>query len=200
MKNIIYSAIALIVIISCSKNDEVKIRCTGFETRESTILNPEEYEVLSAVMTSEKISPYIVSQESSVLDSSTIVNLLGYGGSNGSAHYLGFEADSLVIDAFIKTNLKSEYWGTEFKGETKLITRGEKNCFFEKQGVRGWDDYYRKYSSGIWSFYRPGIYRDYALVNYWYGCGSLCGEGTYLLLQKVEEEWMIIKRGPMIVA
>jgi len=195
-----YTVIALFFLISCKKEDEVEIRCVGFEPREATILNSEEYKVLSVIMNPERGSPYIVTQESSVIDSSTIVNLLGYGWPNGSFSHLGFEADSLVIDAFIKANLKSEYWGTEFKGETKLITRGEKNCFFEKQGVRGWDDYYRKYSSGIWSFYRPGIYGDYALVNYWYGCGSLCGEGTYLLLQKVEGEWVVIKRGPMIVA
>ncbi len=200
MKKFIYSAIALVLLISCAKEDEVEVRCTGFEPNEPTILNSEEYEVLSAIMNPERGAPFIVSQESSVIDSSTIINLLGYGWPNGSRNHLGFEADSLVIDAFIRANIKMEYWGTRFDGVTQLVTNPEMTCLFENEGISGWDYYYRKYPNGIWSFHRPGIYEDFALVNYWYGCGGLCGEGTYLLLQKVEGEWVIVKQGVMTVA
>ena len=147
----------------------------------------------------------IVLQESSTIDSSDIRRLFGediwfyedcyY---DRDTAYMGI--DSAVIGAFAKANAESELWGTKFKGPSRLITNAELTCLFADQGFKGWEYYQRKYSSGFYTFYRPGIYGNYALVDYWYGCGSLCGNGSLLLLEKIDGQWIIIKQGVMIVA
>lgn len=194
MKNFIYSAISIVFLLSCSKKDDSEIRCTGFEPEEATILNPEEYEVLSDFFQGKNESQIILGQESVSIDSSAISSLFGKDTlySNGSygrdTSYIGFEADSAVIDAYVKANGSSEYWGEDFNVAVKLITDSEFEC------LNGWEDYHNKYSTGYYKVSRPGIYGDYALIQYSYSCGSLCGfYYVYNLLKKVNGNWTVIK-------
>jgi hypothetical protein len=60
----------------------------------------------------------------------------------------------------------------------------------------GWDEFYGKYpnSSGYITFSRVGFNNDAtkAIIYRETGCGSLCGYGGYILLNKENGEWKLV--------
>lgn len=82
--------------------------------------------------------------------------------------------------------------------EQTLITREEERRILGEQGVAGWKAFHETYgdSPGIVAFSRVGFNaaRTQALVYSERRCGSLCGEGSYVLLSKHEGEWIIQQR------
>lgn len=75
-----------------------------------------------------------------------------------------------------------------------LADTREIDGFFEKNGVSGWEDFYKKYpnSGGYFMFSRVGFNSDktQALVYKAHGCGGLCGEGSCLLFVKKDGVWV----------
>lgn len=62
-------------------------------------------------------------------------------------------------------------------------------------GPQAWEKFYEQYpsSGGFIGFSRVGFskYETHALVYVEYWCRSLCGEGTYVLLRKEGEAWVV---------
>jgi hypothetical protein len=61
-----------------------------------------------------------------------------------------------------------------------------------------WRAFYARFpgSVGLLSFSRPGYdaTRTHALLYYGHGCGGLCGDGGYVLLERRDGKWMILRR------
>ncbi|MEO8193733.1 MAG: hypothetical protein ABI681_07770 [Gemmatimonadales bacterium] len=61
-----------------------------------------------------------------------------------------------------------------------------------------WRAYYERFprARGLIGLSRPGYdkARRHALVYYSMGCGGLCGEGGYVLLERREGKWLVLKR------
>ncbi len=192
MKTITTSLLLLLLITSCKKN-ELKQRCTGFTHEEPTIFEPADYMVWGDVLPLLGTAPFIIRQNIWPLDSSYNPSI------KPDSSDLGFEVDSLVWHAYVKANEKEEKWKDNFPISSQLITSSELSCFFQN-GFLGWNDYYLIYPRGFWSISRAGIFGDFALVEYTYSCGSVCGESTCLLLKKEAGKWIIFKQGYTVIS
>jgi hypothetical protein len=80
----------------------------------------------------------------------------------------------------------------------RLLSSAEHDKFFEKKGVAGWSDFYKKYpkSSGFWTFSPVGYNAQgsEALVYVGHHCGGLCGTGHLVLLAKENGRWVVKNR------
>ncbi len=89
-----------------------------------------------------------------------------------------------------KLNLKSK--------SHKLSLEGFRNKFLHSSINSGWNLFYKDYpnSSGYILFCRPGInvLNNKAILFFEFYCGSECGEGLYLLLEKENNNWKITKK------
>ncbi len=78
-----------------------------------------------------------------------------------------------------------------------LLSEKERSILFRK-GQNGWEKFYKKYSNvkGIISFSRVGFNqeRTQALVSVSIGCGSLCGEGNLIFLEKENGKWNVERK------
>jgi len=63
---------------------------------------------------------------------------------------------------------------------------------------RFWNAFYARYprSNGYISFSRPGYDAtgSHALLSYGHGCGGLCGDWGFILLERREGRWVILRR------
>jgi hypothetical protein len=61
-----------------------------------------------------------------------------------------------------------------------------------------WRAFYERFpgSTGSISFSRPGYdsTRTHALLNYTHGCGGRCGDGGYVLLERRDGKWVVLRR------
>ncbi|MDQ6634301.1 MAG: hypothetical protein M3Z10_06020 [Gemmatimonadota bacterium] len=61
-----------------------------------------------------------------------------------------------------------------------------------------WRAFYERFpgSTGSMSFSRPGYdaSRTHALLYYSHGCGDLCGDGGYVLLERRDGKWAVLRR------
>jgi hypothetical protein len=78
--------------------------------------------------------------------------------------------------------------------DCKLVSDDEINQLFG-DGRLDWASFYERYrgSSGLIYFSRVGFNsaHNQAFVYVAHGCGGLCGEGSYLVLEKRGSEWII---------
>jgi hypothetical protein len=77
----------------------------------------------------------------------------------------------------------------------ELVEKTEIDAIFEHGGW--WTDYYKKYpnSQGFLTLSRVGFSADgkqamFYAVN---ECGGKCGTGTYVLMEKAESHWLVVK-------
>lgn len=78
-----------------------------------------------------------------------------------------------------------------FPGTIAYVTRQEIENIF-KQG--GWDDYYKTYRfKPMIKISRPGLNKDMtqAFIYYSSSSGALSGAGFYLILEKVDNKWIV---------
>jgi hypothetical protein len=185
--------ILIVVLAACSKTTE-ETRCNNFTPAQPTITDMDQYKIWSDILPEKGQAPYIIQQKSYGLDSISIYQL------QNDSLTMGFKVDSALLAAFINANTTDENWGNQFIIPSQIITYDEANCLFSNGVESGWTDYYNKYPTGYWSISKVGLYGDAALVNFSYVCGSLCAEGAYLLLKKVNGKWTIEKQGITWVA
>jgi len=106
------------------------------------------------------------------------------------------ELMSSTIDDYLQKSRKAVYLDVLFHLPVKyfLIAPKEVDSFFKKGGGR-WDAFYKKYpkSPGLLALSRVGFNqeRNQALLYVNLSCGSLCGEGSWILLEKKAAVWAI---------
>ena len=85
-----------------------------------------------------------------------------------------------------------------FNINLSFVSKRKIKTIFESKLVDGWQEFYEQYpnSTGFIELTRIGFNEsnDRAIVYVENYCGGLCGEGHYLLLEKKENNWKIIKR------
>jgi hypothetical protein len=59
-----------------------------------------------------------------------------------------------------------------------------------------WKAFHKKYKSNFSSYTKPlfSYTGDYALIEYSFYCGSTCGWGIVLVLKKIDDKWIVIKK------
>jgi hypothetical protein len=106
-----------------------------------------------------------------------------------------------TIDDFGSRNQKPVTLTDRFNLKLKINFVGEEiNKLFENNAVGGkdgWKIFNKKYpnANGIISISRVGFNKSktQALISVSHSCGSLCGEGSYKLLKKKNNNWEIEK-------
>jgi hypothetical protein len=82
-----------------------------------------------------------------------------------------------------------------FKVKVNLVSNEELDQFFKGDLEEGWKAFHRRYpKAGSFDVLsRVGFSKDHtqALIYYAYFCGSLCGEGRYFVLEKIEGQWTV---------
>jgi hypothetical protein len=77
----------------------------------------------------------------------------------------------------------------------ELVDKTEIDAIFKKGGW--WTDYYKKYpdSQGFLSLSRVGFSTDGKQAVFYSrnGCGGKCGTGTYVVMEKVDSSWKVVK-------
>lgn len=101
-----------------------------------------------------------------------------------------------TIDDYQLKNEEKQKLENNFSVRSKIIFISEKeeNQLFRK-GQDGWAKFHKKYPKAkrMISFSRVGFNKEQtqALVNVSMGCGWLCGEGSFIILQKENGKWVI---------
>lgn len=104
------------------------------------------------------------------------------------------ELKPILSDLLIKNEQRYSLSG-QFKLTRHLVLINEETIseIFKKRGYEGWSEFYRKYpnSSGYITFSRVGFNKERtkAFIYRETGCGSLCGYGGYILLNKENGKW-----------
>jgi hypothetical protein len=101
-----------------------------------------------------------------------------------------------VISYVNKNKVASELLLGELGFEYRLVSEKTVNQYFSDTGTAtGWTGFYKTYpdSPGLLSVSRVGfnVRHDQALVYVAHSCGDLCGLGSYILLKKQADQWVI---------
>ncbi len=85
-----------------------------------------------------------------------------------------------------------------------LISDLEVSRIFEKECTKGWDKFYEKFpkSQGITTVSRVGFNKNKTKALVYSGTQSLCldGSGFFVILEKKNHEWIILKREMMWIS
>jgi len=105
------------------------------------------------------------------------------------------EVDSEILDNYLARNKTPQPLLVTDLG-TNYVVVADRDL--PDDGIdRFWTKFYQKYprSSGLISFSNVGFNAQHnqAFVYAARGCGGLCGEGSYVLLRKVNGKWEIVK-------
>jgi hypothetical protein len=171
---------------------------TSAESDESNPLEPhlqaEEYAVLSVALEQFGRTP----RDSVVLVNETLVRDPGMYSDSIHLSYLKGHMLSLLdetIDDLEEKEAVAQLDHSAFPGplRVKMITNAEIDSLFSRCPDDGWarfDEEYPGYD-GFFRTTRVGFNkeRDQSLVFITYSCGSLCGQGTYVLLSRRENVW-----------
>src|SRR5205085_11380065 len=109
------------------------------------------------------------------------------------------EADTL--DNYLNANRQSHLLIDLFRLRTEhtLITEAEMKALAGQRESwwmwTGFDDKY-PHAAGLYGLSAVGFNRErtQALVYFWNACGGTCGDGSYVLLEKCDGTWRIVKR------
>jgi len=173
-----------------------------------------EYRVLSAYITSEftgdkgehrvghQVSKIVIGEETQTdLDDSHIQDDDGKQISwKKISKYLHKQAPGLqvaTLDSFRYGGAHQVSFATLFHVPViyELVDKAEIDAIFEKGGW--WTDYYKRYpnSQGFLTLSRVGFSPDgkQALFYTKNGCGGTCGTGTYVVMERADSGWKVLK-------
>jgi hypothetical protein len=163
------------------------------------VLAGEEYAVYSAVISKnyikDKVRLVVVTTPTCCEETGEMKDLLVYFREIGRA--AAFPSPE-TLDSYAQRNKESVALRKSFKLTVKYqivpYERIEKLFDMIELG-EDWKTFYRMYprSNGYMRFSRVGFNRagDEALVSTAWMCGSLCGEGRYVLLRKKNGQWKV---------
>lgn len=194
MRNLFFlELIITISLLSCENKNEETF-CEKNPLEKPTLIDSVDYKVINSIIDYyySDFSFIHIDQETDSTTSTFIDNIKSKLASSN------IEYDSLtLLDYSIKNRAICYLSESLLKSPIKLISHKELNCYFSFQ-KSGWEKYYQKYpnSFGFLSFSRPGINTQLnkAIVEYgWYN-GYQGGMGYLLLLEKVNNNWIVKNR------
>lgn len=103
-----------------------------------------------------------------------------------------------TIDGFRRANARQAFLDRAFRFpvEYEIVDESRLAPIF-KRGGGGWGAYYKQYpgAQGIATLSRVGFSADGAQGLFYIKnvCGGLCGSGWYLIMEKRDGRWMIVK-------
>lgn len=162
---------------------------TAIDSNPISTIN-EDYAVYSTIINGKQYN-----------DEAIVVNDYTSRGLLANAKNLNQKISSLtedIINDYQAKNEENQKLENNFSVGSKVIFISEKeeNQLFRK-GQDGWAKFHKKYlkAERMISFSRVGFNqeRTQALVNISMGCGWLCGEGGFVLLQKENGKWIILQ-------
>jgi hypothetical protein len=112
-----------------------------------------------------------------------------------------FNIDTSYFEAIKEANGSSKSFSEKLKNvhpTVSIVSKYEYNQIFDNDNSIDfkWFVFYQKYrnSIGILSFSNIAYNatKTQATLEMTHGCGSLCGEGRVIVLQKVNNEWTVI--------
>ncbi len=195
MKKLIIPILLIaILLMNCKDKETIEI-CDNFSLEEATLTENLDYEVINAIL-----DEYYGDVKFMLIEQKTQpVYDLYIESAKRKLKDMGIKDSSIFKDYRNKNN--QQYFLSEKlnRPNIKLINKLELNCLFsEKDAVENWEKYYRKYkfSSGNYTFARPGFNKnkDKAIIEYGYMAGPMTGEGSLVLLEKIDNKWKVIKR------
>ncbi|MGI8638825.1 MAG: hypothetical protein ACR2MG_02580 [Pyrinomonadaceae bacterium] len=188
------SAVFIWFFNSQANSDALPINVSTTEKKIATIeSNPissfnEDYAVYSAILTNGQYDNEII-----VINDYTSHGLIA-DARNPNQKISGLTEDT--INDYQAKNEENQKLVNNFtvSGKVVFISEKEENQLFRK-GQDGWANFYKKYPKAkrMISFSRVGFNqeRTQALVSVSVGCGWLCGEGSFIVLQKENGKWIV---------
>jgi len=193
-KIIIIQLLVTILLLSCKKDNEEPL-CMDFKLEQSTLNNELDYEIMNSVLETYFINSdfiHIVQKTKSPVHSEFIKDKL-------VSENIVF--DSLLLSDYSEKNSNAYFLSSNnFELNTvRLINPTETNCFFSVE-YKGWENYYKKYpkSTGLHTFSRPGINTtgNQAIIEYGWQANYDTGMGYLVVLEKVNNKWIVKNRIP----
>lgn len=152
-------------------------------------ITEEDYAVYSVILVSEQYNSELI-----VVSDSTSHGLIADPTNISNKNY---QLSEDIINDYRSKNENDLKLKDNFSVQNKVLFLSEKeeSQFFRKVQENGWVKFHKKYpkAKGIVSFSRIGFNQEntQALVSVSFGCGFLCGEGNFILLQKENGKWTI---------
>lgn len=173
--------------------------CANFIPAQNTP-DLDEYSVYSDLLKEEfigKRTKQIVIKKETAVQNFSANEKIPTEGLQGSLSSLKKE----TAEDFLLRNKQSAKLTDKFKLKVKINLVGEEidKIFIENNRngstENGWMIFHKRYptADGIITLSRVGFNKEktQALIFVAFGCGWLCGEGNYILLEKQEEEWKV---------
>src|SRR5262245_28680660 len=168
----------------------------------------EEYAIYAAVI-GDMFANYRVSSDPQskvkqlVIEDRTVNNTFAVIRGEGEGKRVRQEFSSIIsqetIDDYLAKDAKSHQLTKSFDLKLKytLIPKEKIKQIF-KSGLDGWGKFYMRFpgSVGLIALSRAGLNSsgNQALVYISHSCGGLCGSGTYMLLVKNKQRWIVKKK------
>ncbi len=152
-------------------------------------ITEEDYAVYSAIPMSKQYNSELI-----VVSDSTSHGLIANATNLSNKNY---KLSKDIINDYQSKDENNLKLKDNFSVQNKVLFLSEKeeSQFFRKVQENGWVKFHKKYpkAKGIISFSRIGFNQEHtqALVSVSFGCGFLCGEGNFILLQKANGKWTI---------
>lgn len=151
-------------------------------------ITDEDYAVYSAILTDEQPDAELI-----VINDHTSHGLIA--NAKNFSNSISNLSEDIIQDYQIKNEddlkLSNNFL---IKNKISFLSDKEENQIFRK-GQDGWANFHKKFPKAnvIISFSRVGLNKErtQALVSVSTGCGWLCGEGNFILLQKESGKWII---------
>ena len=192
MKTIIISVLFTTILLNgCGKKKEVKL-CDDYSLEEPTLKDSLDYEIINTVLDSIYYNyNYIHINQ----NTDSYVNI-----ENLQERLLnhGINIDTLTLQNYKKRNDISYTFANNFNSNNvNLLGKDESECLFTGEDAYAkWENYYKKYntSSGQYTFKRPGFStnKNKAIIEYGWRAGADIGEGYVVILEKVNDKWIIV--------
>ena len=193
MKKIIVIQLLLVVILfSCKKEDEDNL-CQDFELEQPSLIDDVEYEIINAFLEANFIDADFVHIDQET-KSPVHIQFIEDKLTSENIHL-----DTLLLPDYVEKNQHAYFFSVDnFSLNTaQLINPLEIDCIFSVE-LKGWENYYTKYpkSTGIYTFYRPGINAagNQAIVEYGWQAAYDTGMGYLLVLEKESNKWIVKHR------
>ena len=112
------------------------------------------------------------------------------------------EIEKETLENYVDKNRNSDHVHITNLGlEYQFITAQESFEIFSNYGAGGWETFYERFpdSTGIIRFSRIGFNErhDQAFLYVENTCGSLCGSGSFVLLDRHGDDWQVVKETPV---
>ncbi len=193
MKKIVIPILFVLLLISCKEREEIEM-CSNFQLEDANLTDDLEYEIINTIIDSiysnVKCMHILQQTDSSIWDIKRRLE------------NKNVEIASLMLQDYKDKNNKSYLLSDKFSQKNiKLISNDELRCIFsDTDAFASWRNYYKKYNNsfGYCRFNRPGFNtnKNKAIIEYGWRAGADVGEGYVVVLEKLNDRWVIVHYFP----